>query len=526
MHLNYHFLKFLCPELSNEFAGKTILSCFSQSKDELILETSDENETRWIRAHLLPPDIYLSFPTQFHRAKRNSIDLFPELIGDKILACNVFDFERGFYFQLQSGKHLVLKLHGNRSNVLLFEEENPFPKILFRNGVKEDKELEFKSLFRLLDLTREKFDELEGNASKFLPTLGQIPRNWLKERGYPEADLDTKWELMESLLDILDSPLYALVELDGQVHLSLLPESNPLKTFSNPIEACNEVFYLALVKGSFEREKNSLLKNLQESLKRTNSYLEKSGQKLQELKTSAPPSRLADVIMANLHMFNPGDSEVELFDFYTQSPVKVKLKPNQKPQEIAENLYRKSKNRQVEIDQIEKTLEAKRLKQKEILEEIERVSALENFKSLKAFQKTIAKEDKSKPNTSGLPFKVFEFEGFTIWVGKSAKDNDEMLRGYVHKDDLWLHARQVPGSHVVIKTKGMPKVPSQVLERAAGLAAFYSKLKSDSLAPVIYTEAKFVRKVKGSAPGSVMVDREKVIMVPPKGPEAVLFQND
>ncbi|MCU0402565.1 MAG: NFACT RNA binding domain-containing protein, partial [Algoriphagus sp.] len=115
--------------------------------------------------------------------------------------------------------------------------------------------------------------------------------------------------------------------------------------------------------------------------------------------------------------------------------------------------------------------------------------------------------------------KVFEFEGFTIWVGKSAKDNDEMLRGFARKEDIWLHARQAAGSHVLIKMRGITVVPQGVLERAAELAAFYSKLKSDTLAPVMYTEAKYVRKVKGSAPGSVMVDREKVILVAPKGPD-------
>ncbi len=94
-----------------------------------------------------------------------------------------------------------------------------------------------------------------------------------------------------------------------------------------------------------------------------------------------------------------------------------------------------------------------------------------------------------------------------------------MLRAFVHKDDLWLHARQVPGSHVVIRMKGVAALPNGVLERAAGLAAFYSKFKTESLAPVIYTDAKFVRKIKGSAPGSVMVDREKVILVPPVGPD-------
>jgi predicted ribosome quality control (RQC) complex YloA/Tae2 family protein len=519
MHLNYHFLKFLCPELERIFLGKTIEACFSQSKDELIIGTSDRNETRWIRAHLLPPQKFLSFPEQFHRAKRNSINLFPELIGDQIQACKVFEFERAFYFLFSSGKKLVFKLHGNRSNILLYPDGEDFPNLLFRNAVREDKELSFQSLSVNLDLSENNFRELDGNASKFLPTLGSIPRAWLKEKGYPDASIEDKWNMMQDLLDILDSPLYSLIEKEEGINLSLLPENNPIKTFSSPTEAVNELFYLALVKGTLEKERNTILKSLQDNLKRTESYLEKSSEKLHLLKTSPPPSQLADVIMANLHLFNASDTEVELMDFYTGNTIKVKLKPNQKPQDLAENLYRKSKNRQMEIDQIQKTLDAKKELRLKILDEIQNVTAIEGFKSLKAFQKNQQKEDSSANKNSGLPFKIFEFEGYTIWVGKSAKDNDEMLRGFIHKDDLWLHARQVPGSHVVIRTKGMPKIPSNVLERAAELAAYYSKLKSDSLAPVIYTEVKFVRKIKGSPSGSVQVDREKVVMVRPNGPD-------
>jgi predicted ribosome quality control (RQC) complex YloA/Tae2 family protein len=519
MHLNYHFLKYLAPALTETFAGNKILTCFSQSKDELIIETEGEQGLRPIRAHLLPPQVYLSFPEQFHRAKRNSVNLFIELVGDTIKKCGVFSFERAFYFDMESGKKLVFKLHGNRSNVLLYQKEAETPSLLFRNEIKEDKELDWKSLKRHLDLSHDRFLELEGNASQFLPTLGSLPRIWLKELGYPEAGVDQKWNLIQELMDILDSPLFALVENDGTVQLSLLPEPDALKTFSDPIAATNELFYLALVKGNFDKEKNSLLKSYQEQLKKTVSYIQKSSSKLEELRASAPPSQLADVIMANLHEFQDGKSEAELLDFYTGNQVKVKLKPNQKPQLLAESLYRKSKNRQIELDQIEKTIGSKISLKAELEHKISEIVDITGHKGLKNYQKT-NKEDKAiTKEVSGLPFKVFEYEGFTIWVGKSAKDNDEMLRGFIHKDDLWLHARQVPGSHVVIRMKGMSTLPNSVLERAAGLAAFYSKLKTDSLAPVIYTEAKFVRKVKGSAPGSVMVDREKVIMVPPIGPD-------
>jgi predicted ribosome quality control (RQC) complex YloA/Tae2 family protein len=519
MHLNYHFLRYLAPALHDLFVGSRFTACFSQSKDELILETDGASENLFIRAHLLPPQVYLSFPRQFHRAKRNSVDLFHELVGDRIVKCAVFSFERAFYLDLESGKKLVFKLHGNRSNVLLYQKEEPAPSLLFRNEIREDRELDWKSLEKPLNLSQERFIESEGNASQFLPTLGTIPRAWLKERGYPEASREEKWRLMVDLLDLLDAPLFTLANKQGDVYLSLLPENHPIKSFSDPVQAANELFYLALVKGNFEKEKNSLLKSYQDQLKKTESYILKSGAKLEELRNSALPSKLADVIMANLHEFQHGKSEAELLDFYTGNPVKVSLKPNQKPQQLAETLYRKSKNRQLELDQIAKTIVSKLNLKTELEQKIGSIESITEFRDLKSYKKS-NKEDKAltKESTS-LPFKVFEFEGFTIWVGKSAQDNDEMLRGFVHKDDLWLHARQVPGSHVVIRMKGVAALSNAVLERAAGLAAFYSKLKSESLAPVIYTEAKFVRKVKGSAPGSVMVYREKVILVPPVGPD-------
>ena len=519
MHLNYHFLRYLAPALSDAFSGSLVTACFSQNKDELIIETEKDEKIRFIRAHLLPPQVYLSFPSQYARARRNTINLFEEIIGDQIISCKVFSYERAFRFDLKSGKTLIFKLHGNRSNVLLYGEDSSAPSLLFRNEIKEDKILDWHTLERPIELNLARFESLDGNASQFLPTLGTLPRNWLKERLYPESDLKTKWALMQELLDLLDTPLFSLVEKDGDVTLSLLPEENPLSTHSDPIIATNELFYKALVIGNFEKEKNQLLKVYSDQLKKTESYLKKSSEKLEELKITPPPSHLADVIMANLHQFQSGIHQIELDNFYTGSVVKVNLKPNQKPQDLAESLYRKSKNRQIELDQLEKTIQAKRVLEAELKEKLQELNEVSDFKRLKNFQKYHKEDIRDKRDSESLPFKVFEFEGFTIWVGKSAKDNDEMLRSFARKEDIWMHARQAAGSHVIIRMKGMPVVPQGVLERAAELAAFYSKLKSDTLAPVMYTEAKYVRKVKGSAPGSVMVDREKVILVSPKGPD-------
>lgn len=519
MHLNFHFLTYLCTRLSDLLLGYSVTECFSQNKDELILALQKDDECRYIRAHLLAPQIYYSFPERFQRAKRNSIDLFGELIGQKIKSVEVLNFERAFLIFFLSGDQLLFKLHGNRSNILYYQKGSTTPLYVFRNELREDKNLDWKELEKSLDLSKSRFIELEGNASQFLPTLGKVPRQWLKDQGYIPADLESKWQLMQQVMDMLETPLFSLVQRDVEIYLTLLPDSHAIQTFADPVEALNELFHKALVVGSFEKEKKSLTKTYEDQLKKTKNYIQKSSQKLEDLIQSPPPSQLADVIMANLHEFQNGVKTAELFNFYSNENISVTLKPQQKPQELATQLYRKSKNRQIEIRQLESTISAKQRQLQDleaILFDLERVS---EFRELKKFKKEHREDKALQKAPEGLPFRQFEVDGFAVWVGKSAKDNDEMLRNFIHKDDLWLHARQVAGSHVVIRKKGNQIIPDPVLERAASLAAYYSKFKTESLAPIIYTEAKYVRKVKGGAPGSVMVDRESVLMVAPIGPD-------
>ena len=115
-----------------------------------------------------------------------------------------------------------------------------------------------------------------------------------------------------------------------------------------------------------------------------------------------------------------------------------------------------------------------------------------------------------------LPYKKFNFMNYDILVGKSAAGNDILTQKIARKDDLWLHARDVSGSHVVVKNLPGKQFPGELIKKAAELAAFYSKRKNDSLCPVIYTLKKYVRKPKSMAPGKVKVEKEKVILVEPK----------
>ncbi|NHE55719.1 NFACT RNA binding domain-containing protein [Cyclobacterium plantarum] len=519
MHLNYHFLRFLCPALEKKILGGLTTACFSQHKEELILEfQTKENRSFHIRALLLPSNTSLSFPEDFKRSKKNNVDLFPEVLHHTLTGIHLLAFERAFFLEFDNGLILLFKMHGSRSNILLYPTRDDLPVRLFRKDLREDMTIQLSGLEKPLDLSWARFKALQGNASQFLPTLGKLPRAWLKKQGYIEADLESRFKLIQEVMDMMESPLFSIYQEEDKYLLTLLPCSNALYATTDPLEAANSYYQKAVVQQAFDSQKLALLRSLAEQRKKTENYLQKTRDKLKIMESEPALSQTADIIMANLHQIPPGSEQVNLFDFYSNEVREIKLKKGTSPQKHAENLYRKSKNKKIEFEQLRKNLDVKEKQLAELKQEEEELLQVEDFRTLKAKTKTGTIHG-SKQEQVQLPYKKFEVEGFEVWVGKSARSNDELLRRYTWKEDIWLHAKDVAGSHVIIKQQSGMAIPNPVLEKAAALAAYYSKNKTTSLAAVIFTPCKFVRKVKGSPAGAVMVDREKVIMVSPKGPE-------
>ena len=112
------------------------------------------------------------------------------------------------------------------------------------------------------------------------------------------------------------------------------------------------------------------------------------------------------------------------------------------------------------------------------------------------------------------PFRRFtSTDGLPIFVGRNARENDELTFGLAKSDDLWLHARGTPGSHVVVRLGKGTDPPSETLRDAATLALLYSDLKKSGKGDVIYTRRKWVKKAKGQAPGAVIVTQEKSVHI-------------
>ena len=223
------------------------------------------------------------------------------------------------------------------------------------------------------------------------------------------------------------------------------------------------------------------------------------------------------ILKANLHQIPERSETVELHDFYRDQPVTIRLKPDLTPQKNAESYYRKAKNEKIEIEHLMEALEVREGEMAEYDAQIEKVESLETLKELRKYLKTSGLDRMEKPDVSAATlFKRYEYQGFEIFVGKNAKNNDLLTQRYTRKEDLWLHARDVTGSHVIIRHQAGKRFPNPVIERAAQLAAYYSKRRNDSLCPVIVTPKKFVRKTRDLQEGQVIVEKEEVVMVEPK----------
>ncbi|GHA78150.1 NFACT RNA binding domain-containing protein [Pontibacter akesuensis] len=520
MHLNYYFIRQLTQALRPLLVGLQAETAFSQNKDELILGFAAPERDFYIRAALSSHFTSLSFPSEFRRARANSVELLQEVQGQTVEAVVQHLNERSFHLALSGGYLLLFKLFGNRSNIILYQGQEAVE--LFQHKFAADAELNPLQMDRPLQQNFEAFMAANGNLRKVYPTFGDLPVLYLEERGYTSATLEEKWELVQDMLEILEEPQqYYIIRLQGKLRLSLLPTGELLHTYTEPLEAQNSFTRLYLSETGFERQYEQAKQQLERKRHITQTVMEQSTQKLQELRHDRSYSQTADVLMANLTNIPPRATEVELYDFYTDQTRTYKLKQNETPQKAAERLYRKAKNQHVEVKQLEEKAERK-LEELIVLEDaLQALAEVQDYRQLKPYLRDYNHLLGSKQQEQQqVPFRVFETEGYKILVGKSARNNDELTQRHTYKEDIWLHAKDVSGSHVVIKHQAGKTIPVTVLEKAAQLAAYYSKRKSDSLCPVMYTPKKWVRKPKGSAPGAVVVEREKVLLVKPENPFA------
>ncbi|MEL7145240.1 MAG: NFACT RNA binding domain-containing protein [Bacteroidota bacterium] len=513
MHLNYYFLKRLSHQLNGILPGYELVEIFSQNKDELVLSFLKDKAEFHIKAQLNSQFACLVFLEEFARARKNSIDLFPDLLGLRVTGVRQFNNERSFMLLFENDYGLLFKMHGKRSNLLLYRDTEQ--KSMFNNQMKFDLNLDLSTLDRNIDQSEEAFVE---NGLSIFPTFDKTIKEKLKKDGFTEGNSDN-WKIVQATLTAMNGAI-TICQPSGKPlpHLSLvgcLDGEEPAKTSHDPIEAINDFYYRYARRFYLNVEKATALRTLQKRIKQTSGYLKKTNAKLEEIEQTSRHKELADILMANLHQIKGGVTKTTLYDFYNDQQIDIKLKRDLSPQKNAEYYYRKAKNQQVEVDKLYDNLISREEEKQALEKHLRHIAEIEQVKELRKYLKSEGILRTNIQKTEEDTFKRTEIDSWTIMIGRNSRNNDELTQRVATKNDLWLHAKDVAGSHVIIRQIPGKPFPANVIERAAQLAAYYSKRKNDSLCPVIFTPRKYVRKPKGLAPGQVIVDREEVVLVVP-----------
>jgi predicted ribosome quality control (RQC) complex YloA/Tae2 family protein len=250
--------------------------------------------------------------------------------------------------------------------------------------------------------------------------------------------------------------------------------------------------------------------------------------------------RIGDLLLANLATAKRAGNRVTIVDYYAEGApsIEIDVDKNVSLQDEAAQRFRqygKAKRAREEIAermvQIEREIAQINRQLEEISEMIEKrdQSALESYVAGTPASKQLDKRSAgsgqysgSKRSAGSKEFVVsgvrryLSTDGYEILVGRAARDNDNLTFKIAQPNDLWMHAGDYPGSHVVVRNPTRKEIPHRTIVEAAQLAGRFSQASEDSKVVIHYTPRKFLSKPKGSAPGLVRLSRFKSVTVEPK----------
>jgi predicted ribosome quality control (RQC) complex YloA/Tae2 family protein len=230
-----------------------------------------------------------------------------------------------------------------------------------------------------------------------------------------------------------------------------------------------------------------------------------------------PYGRYGELLKMNLGAIKKGLPAITVVDYYDEAlpQLTIPLDPTKDPQANMEAYFIKHRKFGTAQREIAPRLASIEAEVREIHAELE---AIKNGTwQAPTADRPAAKHTghrRARGEKGPLPFRRFvSSDGHQIFVGRNARENDTLTFGLAKSEDLWLHARGCPGSHVVVRLEKGIDPPLETLKDAAILALLYSDLKKSGRGEVMYTRRKWVRKAKGQAPGAVTVTQEKSLFV-------------
>ncbi|HEV8620126.1 MAG TPA: NFACT family protein [Nitrospiraceae bacterium] len=290
-----------------------------------------------------------------------------------------------------------------------------------------------------------------------------------------------------------------------------------------PLSAAIEAHYHKVEAAStVETARTARTGILRKSIKKLRRRIEAWHEDLAKAEKYKAYARYGELIKANLGTIRKGQTDVTLVDYFDEKlpNLTIPLDQTKTPQGNMDDYFRKHRKHLAAERELHPRIE----EGQKVLETLRReLTAIEqgtwqppNKPQLTVRARTLSRTGggKGRQEQRQGPFRRFtSSDGLAIYVGRNARENDELTFGLAKSDDLWLHARSTPGSHVVVRLEKGNDPPPETIRDAATLALLYSDLRKSGKGDVIYTRRKWVKKAKGQAPGAVTVSQEKSVFV-------------
>lgn len=274
---------------------------------------------------------------------------------------------------------------------------------------------------------------------------------------------------------------------------------------------------------SHAQRREALAEQLETTRQRLQRQLENVSKELERAQAADRLRWEGDMIYAFAHTIEPGQSTLHVDDQI------ISLDPEYTPIECAQqrfHAYQKAKSGQVHAAERKEETEHMLVGLEEMMvlldmadtyDHIEQIAQESVEQGYIPAQQGTARKKKKQRTPRQKPLHLVSSDGYDIYVGRSARQNDEVTFTIGRPDDLWMHARGIPGAHVIVRTKD-GTIPEQTRYEAAGLAAYYSRARHDRAVEVILAPRKKVRRIPGGVPGLVSYQEDQTLLVAPREP--------
>lgn len=466
----------------------------------------------------------------FHFAKRNelgdlqNIILIGELMGrhSTIVLVNQ---ETGKI--LDAIKHIGSSQNTYRSLLPGVEYIAP-PKQEVLNPFSSDKE----KIFQRLSQT-----ELEPKAIQYqfqgigFDTAQELTKRLLER---PNEKMVVWDEFFSSIINHPDPTFYETTNKDfftPIVYQVFSEQASAVTTYPTLSQLLDSYYHEKAEKDRAKQQGGELIRKIENELKRNKNKLKKREQTLKESENAENYRRDGELLTTFLTQVPRGAKEVVLPNYYEEDrPIKIALDPALTPNQNAQKYfhrYQKLKNavkligEQIqeakdEIQYLESVLSQLEIAGPMDIEAIKEELTAEGY--LK--KKTQKKQKKKKPSQ---PDQYFSSDGTLILVGKNNLQNDQLTMKTAKKTDYWLHAKNIPGSHVIIKSD---QPSDETITEAAELAAYFSKYRYSAQVPVDLVQVKHIRKPNGAKPGYVIYENQKTVIVTPEEEKIIAMKQN